>query len=58
MSKTITLTTYEPRPIYCGITGFEDTLTKGGVCPLCKQAVMTPDADAYYDHLTLDGGEA
>lgn len=51
-------TIYQPLPIYCGITGFEDTLTKDGKCPLCKQAVMTPDADAYYEHLTLEGEEA
>jgi hypothetical protein len=54
----IMTTIYQPLPIYCGITGFEDTVTREGKCPLCNQKVMTPDADAYYDHLTLAGGQA
>jgi hypothetical protein len=38
------------RPIYCGVTGFEDMFS-GRICPLCKQDVMDIDSDAFYDHI-------
>jgi hypothetical protein len=56
MNEPIILGTYETRPLYCAVTGYEDTLTIGGICPLCKQDVMDTDSDAFYDHVI--GGEA
>lgn len=40
--------------VYCGTTGFEDTL-QGNKCPSCGKNVMRVGTDAWYDH-TLERG--